>query len=202
MGPFTSSVKLTQHPTIRTSYQQLKTMRQWSKAHMQVHLWMAQKKWKIWSSLVKVLTLISLRCCGKILKKEFMLENHPVWLTSNNSAKNSGVKFPISQNFNCSYFHQGWLKQLLGLEKSFKNCIGSLCLLRLYLSYIKISWMIKWQIRKKIKKNGTGANISLYGKVFKGVKQPLVILPHLQLSMSFGVKWEAWTLCLLSSSRG
>ena len=50
-------------------------------------------KWRLWSGLVKVLTWILLWCCGMILTRQFMLENLPMWLNDNNSAKMSGPKF-------------------------------------------------------------------------------------------------------------
>ncbi len=37
--------------------------------------------------------LIRLRCCGMTLNSPFMLQNPPMWLNSNNSAKMSGTKF-------------------------------------------------------------------------------------------------------------
>ncbi len=55
--------------------------------------WLKKNKMKTWSGLVKVLTWILLRCCGMTLKRRFMLENPPMWLNYNNSAKMSGPKF-------------------------------------------------------------------------------------------------------------
>ena len=90
--------------------------RQWFKTHQQVHLWMAEGKtiWRPWSGQVKVLTWILLRCCGMTLKRWFMLENPPVWLNYNNSAKMSGPTFLHSAvKDSLQVIAKAWLQLLL-----------------------------------------------------------------------------------------
>ncbi len=69
-----------------------RTMIQNTPANPPLNGW-RKTKWRLWSGLVKVLTWILLRCCGMTLKRRFMLENPPMWLNYNNSAKMSGPKF-------------------------------------------------------------------------------------------------------------
>ncbi len=71
-------------------------------------------KWRLWSGLVKVLTWILLRCCGMTLKRQFMLENPPMWLNYNNSAKMSGPKFLHSTvTDSLQVIANAWLQLLL-----------------------------------------------------------------------------------------
>ncbi len=71
-------------------------------------------KWRLWSGLVKVLTWILLRCCGMTLKRWFMLENPPMWLNYNNSAKMSGPKFLHSAvTDSLQVIANAWLQLLL-----------------------------------------------------------------------------------------
>ncbi len=69
-----------------------RTMIQNTPANPPLNGW-RKTKWRLWSGLVKILTWILLRCCGMTLKRWFMLENPPMWLNYNNSAKMSGPKF-------------------------------------------------------------------------------------------------------------
>ncbi len=80
------------------------------------NLWMAEgnTKWRLWSGLVKVLTWILLRCCGMTLKRQFMLENPPMWLNYNNSAKMSGPKYLHSAvTDSLQVITNAWLQLLL-----------------------------------------------------------------------------------------
>ncbi len=88
---------------VRPSVRDLKLKRTWvlqqDKTHQQntpanppLNGW-RKTKWRLWSGLVKVLAWILLRCCGMTFKRRFMLENPPMWLNYNNSAKMSGPKF-------------------------------------------------------------------------------------------------------------
>ncbi len=71
-------------------------------------------KWRLWSGLVKVLTWILLRCCGMTLKRRFMLENPPMWLNYNNTAKMSGPKFLHSAvTDSLQVIANAWLQLLL-----------------------------------------------------------------------------------------
>lgn len=54
---------------------------------------LSKVKWSLWRGLIKVLTWIQLRCCGRTLKRRLMLENPPMWLNYNNSAKIRGPTF-------------------------------------------------------------------------------------------------------------
>ncbi len=66
------------------------------------------------NGLVKVLTWILLRCCGMTLKRRFMLENPPMWLNYNNSAKMSGPKFLHSAvTDSLQVIANAWLQLLL-----------------------------------------------------------------------------------------
>ncbi len=69
-----------------------RTMIQNTPANPPLNGW-RKTKWRLWSGQVKVLTWILLRRCGMTLKRRFMLENPPMWLNYNNSAKMSGPKF-------------------------------------------------------------------------------------------------------------
>ncbi len=84
------------HLFVTSSWSELgfcsRTMIQNTPANPPLNGW-RKTKWRLWSGLVKVLTWILLRCCGMTLKRRFMLENPPMWLNYNNSAKMSGPKF-------------------------------------------------------------------------------------------------------------
>ncbi len=84
------------HLFVTSSWSELgfcsRTMIQNTPANTPLNGW-RKTKWRLWSGLVKVLTWILLRCCGMTLKRRFMLENPPMWLNYNNSAKMSGPKF-------------------------------------------------------------------------------------------------------------
>ena len=77
------------HLFVTTSWSELgfcsKTMIQNTPASPPLNGW-RKTKWRLWSGLVKVLTWILLRCCGMTIKRQFMLENPPLWLNYNNSA--------------------------------------------------------------------------------------------------------------------
>ncbi len=84
------------HLVVTSSWSELgfcsRTMIQNTPANPPLNGWRKTKR-RLWSGLVKVLTWILLRCCGMTLKRRFMLENPPMWLNYNNSAKISGPKF-------------------------------------------------------------------------------------------------------------
>ncbi len=84
------------HLFVTSSWSELgfcsRTMIQNTPANPPLNGW-RKTKWRLWSGLVKVLTWILLRCSGMTLKRRFMLENPPMWLNYNNSAKMSGPKF-------------------------------------------------------------------------------------------------------------
>ncbi len=70
---------------------------QWSKhTRKSTSEWLRKTKWRLWSGLVRSPTWILLRVCGMTLKRRFMLENPPMWLNYNNSAKMSEPKFLLS----------------------------------------------------------------------------------------------------------